>query len=93
MWLLLWGGSSTTVSLVINNKGNISEATRLRVERVIDELNYTLSQAVRNLHNRAFVQTLTQYLTVFSIGLCQTLRRVKQVLIKAQLMIRDSSRI
>ncbi|MCK5738745.1 LacI family DNA-binding transcriptional regulator [bacterium] len=39
----------STVSLVINNKGNVSEKTRQKVQAAIHELNYQPSQAARRL--------------------------------------------
>ena len=37
------GVSKTTVSRVLNGKGELDEATAARVRRVIDELGYALS--------------------------------------------------
>ncbi|KSU81113.1 transcriptional regulator, LacI family [Fictibacillus enclensis] len=42
--------SSMTVSRVINNKGNISEATRKKVEDAIKELNYIPNSAAQSLN-------------------------------------------
>ncbi|MGE7842474.1 LacI family DNA-binding transcriptional regulator [Lysinibacillus sp. NPDC093712] len=42
--------SPMTVSRVINNKGNISEKTRKKVEAVIQELNYIPNSAARSLN-------------------------------------------
>lgn len=41
--------AKSTVSLVINNNGYVSEETRAKVEKAIKELNYTPSQLGRNL--------------------------------------------
>lgn len=41
--------SPMTVSRVINNSGKISEATRQKVEKVIEELNYIPNSAARSL--------------------------------------------
>ncbi len=43
------GVSLGTVSKVINNNGNVSEELRLRVEAVIDKLNYRPSALARNI--------------------------------------------
>ena len=42
------GVSKSTVSLVINNTGYVSEKTRLKVENAMKELNYIPSQIARN---------------------------------------------
>ncbi len=41
--------AKSTVSLVVNNSGYVSKETRLKVEKAIEELNYTPSQLGRNL--------------------------------------------
>lgn len=43
--------AKSTVSLVINNSGYVSEETRKKVEKAIRELNYEPSQLGRNLSN------------------------------------------
>lgn len=43
--------AKSTVSLVINNNGYVSEETRRKVEKAIEELNYRPSQLGRNLSN------------------------------------------
>lgn len=43
------GVSISTVSLVLNHKGNVSEATRRRVLKVAQELGYVPSRAARDL--------------------------------------------
>lgn len=43
------GVSAMTVSRVINNKGRISEATRLRVKQVMEELHYVPNFVARSL--------------------------------------------
>ncbi len=46
------GVSPSTVSLVLNGKGNISDATRNRVLQAVQELGYTRSVHARNLRNK-----------------------------------------
>lgn len=46
------GVSSVTVSRVINNSGNVSPATRQKVERAIEELGYVPSGVARSLRSR-----------------------------------------
>lgn len=46
------GVSVTTVSLVLNNKGSISEETRSRVMEIVREMNYTRNTQARNLRNQ-----------------------------------------
>lgn len=41
--------AKSTVSIVINNSGYVSEETRKKVEKAIEELNYQPSQLARNL--------------------------------------------
>jgi len=48
----LAGVSTMTVSRVINAKGDVRDATRLRVQRAIDQLEYRPSQAARTLTTR-----------------------------------------
>ena len=43
--------AKSTVSLVVNNSGYVSEETRKKVEKAIEELNYQPSQLGRNLSN------------------------------------------
>ena len=43
------GVSRSTVSLVCNNKGYVSQETREKIQRVMKELNYTPSELGRNL--------------------------------------------
>ncbi|MFA9557740.1 LacI family DNA-binding transcriptional regulator [Evansella sp. AB-rgal1] len=45
--------SAMTVSRVINQKGNIGEATRKRVEKAIEELNYFPNKSARSLTSKA----------------------------------------
>ena len=45
------GVAKSTVSLVINNSGYVSEETRKKVEKAIEELHYQPSQLGRNLSN------------------------------------------
>lgn len=44
--------AKSTVSLVLNNSGYVSEKTRAKVEQAIRELDYQPSQLARNLSNR-----------------------------------------
>jgi LacI family transcriptional regulator len=46
------GLSISTISLVINNRGNISEETRKKVLRAIEELGYYPARSARNLASR-----------------------------------------
>ena len=48
----LAGVSTMTVSRVINAKGDVRDATRVRVQRAIDQLEYRPSQAARTLTTR-----------------------------------------
>lgn len=48
----LAGVSTTTVSLVLNGKGNISENTRQRVLSVVEQLGYTRNVRARNLRDQ-----------------------------------------
>lgn len=43
------GVSTNTVSRYLNNRGYISEKTRMTIQQVIDELNYIPNQVARNL--------------------------------------------
>lgn len=52
----LAGVSFKTVSRVLNNEKNVSEETRRRVERVVDELNFRPSLAARTLAGRKSFQ-------------------------------------
>jgi LacI family transcriptional regulator len=58
------GVSTVTVSRVINNSGNVSAATREKVERAIDALGYVPSVAARSLRSK---QTHTLALMVSDI--------------------------
>ena len=52
----LAGVSTSTVSLVLNNKGYVSAATRAKVEAAVKELHYVPSEVGRNLSlNRTFL--------------------------------------
>lgn len=44
--------STATVSMVLHNRGRISDATRTRVLKALDELNYVYNQTAANLRNR-----------------------------------------
>lgn len=46
------GVSKSTVSLVINNSGYVSQETRKKIEQVMKELNYIPNQLAKNLSNR-----------------------------------------
>ena len=45
----LAGVSTSTVSLVLNHKGYVSEATRAKVESAVEKLQYVPSEVGRNL--------------------------------------------
>ncbi|MBW3070267.1 LacI family transcriptional regulator [Actinomyces sp. 594] len=47
------GVSLTTVSRVLNNRGYLSQATKDRVARAIDQLNYRPNQVARALHGKS----------------------------------------
>ncbi len=47
------GVSTATVSMTLRNKGRISEHTRQRVLRAIDELGYVYNQTAANLRNKS----------------------------------------
>ncbi|MBV8043983.1 LacI family DNA-binding transcriptional regulator [Pluralibacter sp.] len=47
------GISTATVSMTLRNKGRISEQTRQRVLKAIDELGYVYNQTAANLRNRS----------------------------------------
>ncbi|WP_172120041.1 LacI family DNA-binding transcriptional regulator [Actinomyces faecalis] len=47
------GVSPTTVSRVLNNRGYLSEVTKERVARAIDELGYRPNQVARALHGKS----------------------------------------
>ena len=47
------GVSPTTVSSVLNNRGYLSEATKLRVAQAIEELGYRPNQVARALHGKS----------------------------------------
>lgn len=46
------GLSISTVSLVVNNKGNVGEETRMKVLKAIEELGYYPARSARNLASR-----------------------------------------
>lgn len=46
------GVSTATVSMVLRNRGRISDATRRRVLKVLNELGYVYNQTAANLRNR-----------------------------------------
>lgn len=47
------GVSTATVSMVLRNRGRISDATRQRVLKALDELGYVYNQTAANLRNRS----------------------------------------
>lgn len=47
------GVSTATVSMVLRNRGRISQATRDRVLKALDELGYVYNQTAANLRNRS----------------------------------------
>lgn len=67
--------SLMTVSRVMNDKGNVKEETRARVQKAIDELNYSPSAAARNLAAAAeirigllYANPSAGYLNEFLVG-------------------------
>lgn len=47
------GVSTATVSMVLCNKGRISQSTRERVLKALDESGYVYNQTAANLRNRS----------------------------------------
>lgn len=47
------GVSTATVSMVLRNRGRISQATRERVLKALDETGYVYNQTAANLRNRS----------------------------------------
>ncbi|NJR12916.1 transcriptional regulator [bacterium] len=80
----LAGVSVATVSLVMNGKGNISDATRARVTQAAQSLGYTPSAHARNLRgNQARVvgyaydrhrSRFNPVLDIFSMRSCESAR-------------------
>ena len=46
------GVSVATVSNIINEKGKVSEETRIRVQKIIEEMNYTPNSVAKNLKTK-----------------------------------------
>lgn len=61
--------SVATVSNIINHKGGVSEETRLRVQKKIDELNYTPNYVAKNLKtkNTRSIGVIAEDMTVFAM--------------------------
>lgn len=61
--------SVATVSNIINDKGKVSEATRQRVLKVIEELNYTPNTVAKNLKtkNTRSIGVIAEDMTVFAL--------------------------
>lgn len=59
--------SVATVSNIINNKGGVSEETRLRVQKKIDEMKYTPNYVAKNLKtkNTRSIGVIAEDMTVF----------------------------
>lgn len=47
------GVSTATVSMVLRNRGRISQATRDRVLKALDDAGYVYNQTAANLRNRS----------------------------------------
>jgi LacI family transcriptional regulator len=61
--------SVATVSNIINDKPNVSEKTRRRIQKVIDELDYTPNYVAKNLkmrHTRS-IGVIAEDMTIFNI--------------------------
>lgn len=63
------GVSVATVSNIINKKGKVSEQTRIRVEKVIEEMNYTPNSVAKNLKtkNSRCIGVIVEDMTVFAM--------------------------
>ena len=56
------GVSVATVSNIINEKGKVSEETRIRVQKVIEEMNYTPNSVAKNLKTKNnIIDGITEY--------------------------------
>jgi DNA-binding LacI/PurR family transcriptional regulator len=85
------GFSTATVSRVINDSGLVTEKTRDRVLKVIEELNYRPSHAARLLAGQK-TDTIGVILPVIDDGYCvQVLRGIDQVLMQENLKMIISS--
>ena len=74
----LAGVSRSTVSLVCNNKGYVSDETRKKIEKAMKELNYIPSELGRNLkmQNQELYELLFQISHIpFSVRLLNTQRK------------------
>ena len=73
----LAGTSKRTVSRVINNSDKVNEATRERVQKVIDELNYSPNRQARGLAaSRSYLIGLIFVTTVLGVVIGVLLRRL-----------------
>lgn len=63
------GVSVATVSNIINEKGKVSEETRIRVQKVIEEMNYTPNSVAKNLKtkNSRCIGVIAEDMTVFAL--------------------------
>lgn len=63
------GVSVATVSNIINGKGGMSEETKVRVQKVIDEMNYTPNSVAKNLKtkNTRSIGVIAEDMTVFAL--------------------------
>lgn len=61
--------SVATVSNIVNNKGGVSEKTRARIQKVIDEMEYTPNYVAKNLKmkNSRSIGVIAEDMTVFSV--------------------------
>jgi LacI family transcriptional regulator len=62
------GVSTATVSYVLNNKGNVSEETRKKILKILDELEYKPNQIAKSLKTRktSTVGVIVEDITVFN---------------------------
>ena len=58
-----------TVSNIINEKGKVSEETRIRVQKIIEEMNYTPNSVAKNLKtkNSRCIGVIAEDMTVFAL--------------------------
>lgn len=63
------GVSVATVSNIINEKGKVSEETRIRVQKIIEEMNYTPNSVAKNLKtkNSRCIGVIAEDMTVFAL--------------------------
>lgn len=63
------GVSVATVSNIINEKGKVSEEIRIRVQKIIEEMNYTPNSVAKNLKtkNSRCIGVIAEDMTVFAL--------------------------